>query len=397
MSEALNHESLLREDISVALTQVVDLCRMYRSGRINDPAIIEPDIYVRLVDMLSGSSTVWLDALNQNEVPLNIDAAGDFLRDTCEICDWLEVGFPSVPDSLLQFFDFCKNYMSSFPKIFVSAAEVADHISSALCGPYQYQAELDSDIKSMAKSSGPQGSAVTNSGRETMIAMRARLYAQKLRKAETQLLELNEKAETWESTIDKLRDSTTEQVAALASSRMEYESELKKLKQLRHQEGADKVSRHYKNYARRSSSGYWLFLGIGVVIFIIAGWEAVRFTSVITNPNSSAGGELWASVAWRIALVSGAVAIGGLLLKQASHFRAHATWARSIVVQLNTFDAYTADITDPTEKNILRAEFSRRVFGNEPNPEVGSSQPNDSASSLIPVLAEMLRNTQKGQ
>jgi hypothetical protein len=88
-------------------------------------------------------------------------------------------------------------------------------------------------------------------------------------------------------------------------------------------------------------------------------------------------------------------ALATYLAKQAHQHRTMANWARSLAVQLKTFDAFVDAIDDASVRNELRQAFAARVFGDHPavKGEPALSASSQSVTALTEVLAKVLPAT----
>lgn len=65
-------------------------------------------------------------------------------------------------------------------------------------------------------------------------------------------------------------------------------------------------------------------------------------------------------------VLAASLALATYLAKQAHQHRTMANWARSLAVQLKTFDAFADAIADSGVQDELRKAFAARVFGDHP-------------------------------
>lgn len=148
---------------------------------------------------------------------------------------------------------------------------------------------------------------------------------------------------------------------------------------------------NFENFRNGHRWGYGLFLagalslmGIGVFLAFTLSTETLKdaSTSAFSYPD----------LIWRITLVTGILGIATYMARQAGQHRTLATWASSICVQLQTFDAYTEQIGDPDQVNLLRAEFAKRVFGTQPQLK-GEPDQAAGAMDLLPIIAAIAKAT----
>lgn len=119
-----------------------------------------------------------------------------------------------------------------------------------------------------------------------------------------------------------------------------------------------------KNEGKRADNFRWLT----VFLALIAAGVALAF--VLGHGSSVPWLEIasddYVHLAQRAILVAGAFGLAGYFARQAHQHRSMANWAGSLAVQLQTFDAYVAAITDADVADDLRKSFGARVFGDHP-------------------------------
>lgn len=86
------------------------------------------------------------------------------------------------------------------------------------------------------------------------------------------------------------------------------------------------------------------------------------------------------------------LALATYLAKQAHQHRTMANWARSLAVQLKTFDAFVDAIEEDSVRDELRKAFAARVFGDHPavKGEPALSATSQSVTTLTEVLSKVL-------
>lgn len=68
----------------------------------------------------------------------------------------------------------------------------------------------------------------------------------------------------------------------------------------------------------------------------------------------------------RVIVLTAFLALAGYLARQVHQHRTMANWARSLSVQLQTFDAFIDAVESPDVKDDLRTAFAAREFGGHP-------------------------------
>lgn len=144
-----------------------------------------------------------------------------------------------------------------------------------------------------------------------------------------------------------------------------------------------------ESHQGRSSKFFKSGLGVLGLAMTVAVVSAFWFTAHDFNVGS---------FAWRFAVVTGSAGVGTYLLRQATYHRSIAVWADAIKVQLQTFDSYTALVGSDSQRDVLRSEFAKRVFGNEPtgSKSADSDVSLTDVSSLIDSLAKLNRTSSAG-
>lgn len=86
------------------------------------------------------------------------------------------------------------------------------------------------------------------------------------------------------------------------------------------------------------------------------------------------------------------LALAGYLARQAHQHRTMGNWARSLAVQLKTFDAFIDAIEDSAVRDDLRREFASRVFGDHPavKGEPAISASSQGLSALTEAVARLV-------
>lgn len=121
----------------------------------------------------------------------------------------------------------------------------------------------------------------------------------------------------------------------------------------------------------------WIFLSGG------AGWGAAWL--------DIAAGD-YVHLIQRGLVLAAFLALATYLARQAHQHRTMANWARSLAVQLKTFDAFIDPIDDPAVRDELRKNFASRVFGDHPpvKGEPAISASSQGISSLTEALSKLI-------
>lgn len=104
--------------------------------------------------------------------------------------------------------------------------------------------------------------------------------------------------------------------------------------------------------------------------------------SLLLNPGDQ---TTTAQAIFRVALLAGVLGLATYFGRQAAHHRDLATWARTIKVQLLTFDGYVTPVIENDLRDQMRVAFAARVFGSSPE-----NKDDGSATLTVPLLHEAL-------
>ncbi|MCO1338058.1 hypothetical protein BJH93_03990 [Kocuria polaris] len=227
---------------------------------------------------------------------------------------------------------------------------------------------------------------------------RARIELQRERKLTRETLshvvdslqELQQQSKAHDANIGRLTDLESN----WAQYRAEMETVREDLSAKAHQyeaaaqvKASDSLTKHFGEYMGDHRKLYWKFLfsTLGVILLITSFGIAM---SVQLSNATSVG---WPDIAWRTAVLTGGAGLATYLGRQAGHHRTMQDWASSIEVQLRTFEAYTNTIAEAEQKDAIRAEFARRVFGPEPTRSKSRGTDEDSGISQSTIIELMLR------
>ncbi|QXQ11485.1 hypothetical protein [Paeniglutamicibacter sp. Y32M11] len=192
----------------------------------------------------------------------------------------------------------------------------------------------------------------------------------------TALIETVEKrdAELAEAAInrnltDSLSENTRSELNKALGEAMETSADLSAIK-LQHAALAQELSnnelvKHFREFHAKHQIWYLAFLTTAILGMVIAVGFAIKISQ--RAPKWAAYQPIsLPDLAWRLAVVTGLLGIAAYMGRQAVQHRALSTWADSISVQLRTFDSYIGLVGDVGQKDTLRVEFAKRVFGPQP-------------------------------
>jgi hypothetical protein len=113
----------------------------------------------------------------------------------------------------------------------------------------------------------------------------------------------------------------------------------------------------------------------------------------LTLPHGSAA-DL-STVIYRAVGVVGAAGFAAYLGRQAGQHRKNGNWARSLEIQLKSFDAFIAPVNDSSSRAIIYQQFATRVLG--PPPASSSSGAPRDAGNVDTRLVEALTALARGR
>lgn len=156
--------------------------------------------------------------------------------------------------------------------------------------------------------------------------------------------------------------------------------------------GETVMSEHYESLANNESETarrfrFWtivssVFGGVTAAVFVLGptfGWAAVNI-----EPGD------WVHLVQRAIVTAAVFAFSAYLARQSHQHRTMANWARSLAVQLKTFEAFLAPITSDDVRDRLRTSFAARVFGEHPvlKGEPSGTGTADVAEKALDILAK---------
>jgi hypothetical protein len=127
-----------------------------------------------------------------------------------------------------------------------------------------------------------------------------------------------------------------------------------------------RLSLHYETMAKEEGSKAGTFRAWTIVTVIAATAVAGLFLGDQTLLGPGTSDPDYAGLVQRLAFLAGIATLAGYFARQAHQHRSMANWSSSLVVQLKTFDAYLAGISDVDIRDGLRKDFAARVFGDHP-------------------------------
>ncbi len=224
---------------------------------------------------------------------------------------------------------------------------------------------------------GPKG---IDDMREVMEPARAALDALQVMRDERQEKEARD-------VLDSLKEKASEGAVTLDA-----------LKRASGAASDDVMSSFYTTLATAETEKADLFRAWTVVLTVTGGLSALIF--LFTPP------ELFYAVAndadriirliQKAIFVAGIFGIAAYLSRQAHQHRVLGNWAKSLSVQLQTFDAYLAAVESPDVRDELRKSFAGRAFGDHPtakgDPSSTDASTIDAAVGLVAKLLPASKN-----
>lgn len=134
---------------------------------------------------------------------------------------------------------------------------------------------------------------------------------------------------------------------------------------------------------RKLTVGFALAGGAFALVFVLL--PSGLFPALDVAPND------YVRLIQKAIFIAGVFGIAGYFARQAHQHRSMANWAKSLAVQLQTFDAYVAAVESTDVKDELRKSFAARAFGDHPamkgEPTVTTSAATmDAAAGLLSKL-----------
>lgn len=186
-----------------------------------------------------------------------------------------------------------------------------------------------------------------------------------------------------------LRSSAVRLAAAEESKRSavksatEAEASADKAKQAAGSAGSASLAAFFQSYARGENGASWVFRGLafgGLIATVVLSWQFFLESErqALSIP----------SLVLRIAIIAALAGISTYAVRIAGQHRVLGNWAKTISVQLLSFDAFMEPIESKIVRDAIYEQFAQRVLG--PPPEArASGEPKVSLSaqdlmSLIP-------------
>lgn len=143
--------------------------------------------------------------------------------------------------------------------------------------------------------------------------------------------------------------------------------------------GEASLSLYFETYARQQlRSSVWF--RVATIATIIA---AIIVAASVPHGKSE---DVVAAI-YRIAIVAGVAGLATYFGRQSGHYRRVGTWAKGLQIQLQSFPAFMATISDEKTRNIVHEAFAKRVLGSPPE---ASSSSDTSAEVMTQPLIEAL-------
>lgn len=145
------------------------------------------------------------------------------------------------------------------------------------------------------------------------------------------------------------------------------------------------LTRHFDEFVARNSLAAGLYRASSIVLTVLV-LGAALWTYIYAEPDDSL------ALIWRSSLLVGSIGLAAYLARQGAMHHELATWAKTIAVQLSTFESYLASVEDEETVAELRQRFAHRVFMSEPSP---ARHPRSKVNlqSVIDGAGEALKNS----
>ncbi|MFJ9389818.1 hypothetical protein ACIRON_13410 [Nocardioides sp. NPDC101246] len=209
---------------------------------------------------------------------------------------------------------------------------------------------------------------------ETMNWWDHRLTA--VREAIVHLSLLDRLAETKASLLDEIQQALKD----VKEASTDLETQRTSLKDLRAQEASRNLSTHFETLARNER---WKGAALRVLsVAALLAAMGIAWTAGVSKESLGSWTELSRHLALTLLLAGGA-AYGA---KLASSHYTFGQWARSIQVQLDSFEGFIGVVEEQSARDRMREEFGRRVLGAPPQATDDGST-GLTAGELLQVLA----------
>ncbi|MER7607907.1 hypothetical protein [Nocardioides sp. NPDC127503] len=197
-----------------------------------------------------------------------------------------------------------------------------------------------------------------------------------IREAIVHLSLLDHLAETKSSLLDDVQKALRD----VKEASTDLETQRASLKDLRAQEASRNLSTHFETLARNER---WKGAALRVLsVAALAAAMAIAWTAGVSKESLASWTELSRHLALTLLLAGGA-AYGA---KLASSHYTFGQWARSIQVQLDSFEGFIGVVEEQGARDRMREEFGRRVLGAPPQATDDGST-GLTAGELLQVLA----------
>lgn len=132
--------------------------------------------------------------------------------------------------------------------------------------------------------------------------------------------------------------------------------------------GEDSMSSYYSELGEAEEASANTFRWLTVAMSLVAGGAALLF---VLGPSGGLTileikSDDYVHLAQRGIFIAGVFGLAGYFARQAHQHRSMSNWARSLAVQLKTFDAYLFAVEGVEARDDLRRSFAARAFGDHP-------------------------------
>lgn len=183
------------------------------------------------------------------------------------------------------------------------------------------------------------------------------------------------------SDVNDLAERVTQSAAEAKVASDELEGIREQLNEARAERARGKLADQFKTLYRREGNTSWGFRVVAFGLLVVA---AVTGYKLAGSQSTD-----WQSTATHVAIVSVLAGASAYAARLAAAHRGTADWAKSIQVQLETFQDFLGAIEDDATRHRVYEDFGRRVLG--PPPIAGEDPGTMPTAQLVEMLISSSR------
>ncbi|WP_036571414.1 hypothetical protein [Nocardioides sp. URHA0032] len=143
------------------------------------------------------------------------------------------------------------------------------------------------------------------------------------------------------------------------------------------------LAQQFKTEASNQNVAKWTYRILATGLFATSIAIAVRLSSTIEDEPRD---TQWPYLVAHLLVTTAVLALGAYLARLGNQHAERSAWAKTIEMQLKTFEAFTAPIDDPPTRWRIHEEFARRVLG---SPPAASASDETASAPSVAALAEV--------